>query len=155
MQPEQQQPERGAVDVEAIARWAHGAWITNVPGAYERRYDQALQHIYSLLDALAAAEAQRARLERALTEIQRTAKLASVSRRRARALEDIAATAHSALNRKPEWWERPLAPPRDSAARETSRSVAPNHTPECQVSRRYPWAAELSCTCAGPRSEEA
>jgi hypothetical protein len=34
-------------------------------------------------------------------------------------------------------------------------SAAPNHTPACQVSRRYPWAAELSCTCADPRSEEA
>jgi hypothetical protein len=36
------------------------------------------------------------------------------------------------------------------AALETPPSAAPNHSPECQVSRRYPWAAELSCTCAAP-----
>jgi hypothetical protein len=150
----QQQPERGAVDVEQTLRGLCAYLCARRPADPELGMLHN-PHCIGVRAALAAAEAQRARLERALTEIQRTAKLASVSRRRARALEDIAATAHSALNRKPEWWERPLAPPRDSAARETSRSVAPNHTPECQVSRRYPWAAELSCTCAGPRSEEA
>jgi hypothetical protein len=81
---------------------------------------------------LAAAEAQRARLERVLQRVE-WLRSDRDQRERCPICDSLRTLGHS----RDCWLGEALAPP----------SAAPSHSPECQVSRRYPFAAELSCTC--------
>jgi hypothetical protein len=168
----EREPERGAVDVEAVL--SRHAYEVFGGGIKHCRYcctcDREPERVCWPCDAvrlaqqLAAAEAQRARLERAIRELTDAASIhplpSDLSRqtnaymRLSQAIANLsrlvppsaAPQAGEHFGSHPDCADN-LACSCHASCPHRQPSAAPGHTPACQVSRRYPFAAELSCTC--------